>query len=164
MSVAFTKPSVSIFRFSIGGSIGDSCDLLLEIINGDLLSRNRRNFLDEIERQGYGLEAELGDGDPGPDASMRVLLSVADIWQPSAADQAARLTNRLLDVAGVDRETRLNLSVRGKKSLNGLREARERQKKGDDQAFPWHFEGLELEEPELQRRVREKLASWLLPK
>lgn len=160
MTATIERSSVPLFRFWRDGDVRDRCDLVLEVMSDDLLSRHRQGFVKEIERQGYELANNGGGGNIRTSASVFVRIPVSDIWGRRAGDQAARLANGLLDMAEVDGETRLDLSVRGRKSLDGLRRARERQKQGDDQAFPWFVQAED--EPAFQKKVREKLASWLL--
>lgn len=140
--VALERSAVPLLRVDLGYSIGDKCDLVFKIVDGDLLWRHRAEFLRELESREFG-GANSGDHYTSEADVLAVNVSVDDIWQPTAAGRAASVANCLLDIAGVDCDARLDVWIRGKRSLDRTLEAQRRQRDGDDQAFPGFVEEVD---------------------
>lgn len=129
LSVALRRSSVPLLRFRRAGTSGDGCDIVLEILDGTLVSGHRRDLLDEIRKQRY--EPTLETAHRSDDAPIAVKIEVSDIWSMGAGNRAARLAHAVLDVMSVDRDTKFDLSFHGARSRSRTFEARDRQKRGE---------------------------------
>lgn len=135
MLVVLGGASTPLFRVRLMYSIGDKSDLVFEVRESDLLLQSREELLKLLESQECK-QVDSGSRSASDAGVVTVAMPVRYIWDPAAADEAANLANCLLDVVGVDRDARLDLSIRGRRSLERTLDARSRQRNGDAHAFP----------------------------